>query len=585
MKLTRIHYRLSLSYLLVLVVSMAITTLLFTRFAEHYVEGQLGEQLRSQADFMATFLARYNALPDPSDLPMATHDLQASFAHVLKARLQVANSEGIVMSDTSNREGRQLEVPSLAAALAGEQAPWTAEEMQETVVHATAPIRARGEIIGVLDLSTPLADQSHLQDLRALLFLAFGVSLLVSWTMSALLSRTITRPIARMQAGAQRIANGDLNHVVAPVGHDELSRLAVALNRMARELRSRIEETSTLLESLEEGVVALDAGGAVRFLNSSARRLLDLGQGEVLNRPLQARDLDDVLAECRQRRDLVHRELAAANRRLQLYAVPYAQTEAGSGIMIVLRDVTELRRLEEVRSTFLSSVSHELRTPLTIIKGFAVTLEDGVDPSARRAVAVIDRETDRLTRLVDEVLELSRLRSHRLALSRVPTPADAVVAETVQELQPRAEELKVRLEAKVADDAVTVMADPDRLKQIVMNLVDNGLKYTPEGGHVTVATRVEAAAWELSVSDTGIGIPQEELPFLFERFFRGRDGRKQGGTGLGLAIVKELVDLLEGRIEVSSHTGQGTTIRVALPLAPQDQEPAAREENASLKEA
>jgi signal transduction histidine kinase len=229
----------------------------------------------------------------------------------------------------------------------------------------------------------------------------------------------------------------------------------------------------------------------------------------------------------------------------------------------------ELKKLEQARSEFLGNVSHELKTPLTIIKGFALTLlsEPGIPKEWTRSLELINRESDRLTALVEEILELTRLRSGRLALRLVPCDVEELLASVHCQMLPRAEKLGVALELDMERDLPTITADPDRLKEILINLIDNSLKYSQQGGSALIRARNGAGMIGLEVRDRGPGIPQEDIPFLFERFFRGSArSSKIEGSGLGLAIVKELVEAHGGTIAVKSTMGEGTVFEVSLPL-------------------
>jgi two-component system phosphate regulon sensor histidine kinase PhoR len=235
----------------------------------------------------------------------------------------------------------------------------------------------------------------------------------------------------------------------------------------------------------------------------------------------------------------------------------------------VLRDVTELRQTERLRRELTANVSHELRTPLTSIKGFAETLLDGAmqdDVTCRRFLAIIDGETDRLVKLVDDLLDLSLLESKRLTLELKPVDVSVLVAHTVDKLRPLAQTQRLTLHQS-APPGIVVSADADRLEQVLTNLVDNALKYTPEGGRVDVQVAAANGEIEVLVNDSGRGIGPEDLPHVFERFYRADRSRTRGsgGTGLGLAIAKHIVEAHGGRISVSSQPNAGTTFKVTLP--------------------
>ena len=267
-------------------------------------------------------------------------------------------------------------------------------------------------------------------------------------------------------------------------------------------------------------MVAYDPEGKITYVNRPARIQLQIEKEPDFR-------IDEAAQEYRH-----------GDREYRATWLPYEE----SGKLLVLRDVTDLRRLEEVRNLFLGSVSHELRTPLTIIKGFASTLAemDTIDPSLRTPLTRIDAEADRLTRLVSDLLDLTQFRSRRISLELEVLEPNEVVGEAVELFRHQAETQELNLEWRPGAPA-KVEADRDRLKQVVINLVGNALKFTPAGGRITLSSSLHERSWVLSIEDTGPGIEPEDLPHLFDHFFRGREQRKVGGTGLGLAVSKEIM--------------------------------------------
>ena len=262
-----------------------------------------------------------------------------------------------------------------------------------------------------------------------------------------------------------------------------------------------------------------------------------------------------------------------ANRVVQVHAVPLRLAPDEMGVVMMLHDVTELRRLEQVRTEFIANVSHELRTPLTAIQGFLETLLSGAleDPDqARRFLEIVARHTERLGRLLSDLTDLSNIELGRVSLRREPTQLDDVVDSVLAIIAPKAESGKVTVASAIDADAGRVRADRDRLAQILINLVDNAVKYTPAGGRVTVTARPTTAGMvEIAVQDTGVGIPPADLPRITERFYRVDKARSRelGGTGLGLAIVKHLVHAHAGELRIESEPDRGTTVRFTLPRA------------------
>ena len=401
------------------------------------------------------------------------------------------------------------------------------------------------------------------------LLLAAG---LVAWIMA----RALARPLVRIAGAAHDIAMGratEFPDVRVPelANHvDALRAMHHELERRFNDLRREREESRTLLEALSDGVIAADQRGNVISTNAAARRLLGYGTRGTLP-PLSE------LFHDRTHRAVMREVLAGAiieNRELDLgerTVMVSARAIEGAGTLIVLSDVTELRRLETVRRDFVANVSHELKTPLTAIAGYAETLaaEAASDAQAAKFAQTIVDNARRMQRLVDDLLDLSRIESGRWQPTPQPVDIATLARETWAPFTDRARERRIDFTVTVAPpgDGVTLAADPDAVRQILTNLFDNALRHTPPGGRIRVAAQRTGGDTVVSVSDTGSGIPADHLPRIFERFYRVDPGRsrQEGGTGLGLAIVKHLVEAQGGRVEAESQLGRGTTIRLYFP--------------------
>ena len=376
----------------------------------------------------------------------------------------------------------------------------------------------------------------------------------------------------------------------APVrSPDEIGVLGRALNAMALRVREKIEDlqheqakVGAILDGMVEGVVAVDERDHVLLMNERARAMLRLAESRAEGKPLleliRNVDLHRVFHDCRAAAEgtVTRRELSLAgppDLRLQVNGVPLRLGGDEVGAVAVLHDVTELRRLEQVRTEFIANVSHELRTPLTAIHGYLETLLGGAldeRENARRFLDIVFRHTERLGRLLGDLTDLSNIELGRLSLRLEPTPLGEVVDSVLAIIRPRADAGGVVLTTALDPALPRVLADRDRLAQILINLVDNAVKYTPAAGEVTVAARALAHdRLEVSVQDTGIGIPTADLPRITERFYRVDKARSRelGGTGLGLAIVKHLVLAHGGLLTIDSGPGRGTLVRVTLPAA------------------
>jgi len=402
-----------------------------------------------------------------------------------------------------------------------------------------------------------------------LMVLAAG---LLAW----LLARAIARPLLRIAEAAHDIAAGRLGDF-PDVRVPELAQHVDALRAMHHELERRFddlrrerEESRTLLEALSDGVLAADRRGTVVSTNAAARRLLGYDENEPLpplgelfhDRPHRA-----LMREVLTGAVVEGRELDLGGRTVVISARPLGD----GGTLLVLSDVTDLRRLETIRRDFVANVSHELKTPLTAIAGYAETLAaEASDKQAVGFAQTIVENARRMQRLVDDLLDLSRIESGGWQPELRTVGVEAAAREAWSPFAERALEQRIQFDTAVAADAETIGADPEALRQVFTNLFDNALRHTPPGGQIRVSAEPaleDANEVIVQVSDTGTGIPAEYLPRIFERFYRVDPGRsrQEGGTGLGLAIVKHLVEAHGGRVGASSTVGRGTAIRMQFP--------------------
>jgi two-component system, OmpR family, phosphate regulon sensor histidine kinase PhoR len=437
---------------------------------------------------------------------------------------------------------------------------------------------------GVIALATSLSQVNETVR-RARGAVAGGalVALAIGSLLAFVAGRSITRPLGALVGASRAIAAGVLPRFPRS-GVPDIDVLVQALRQMHRQLADRFEElrreraeTAALVQSMTEGVIAADGRGRITTANPAARRLL--GYEAEQNLP----DLPE-LFRIKAAREVVDAVLAGTpvqNRELELddsVLIVNARPLPAGGAVLVLHDVTELRRLEAVRRDFVANVSHELKTPLTSISGYAETiLTDRPAPELEhRFLATIVSNTRRMQRLVDDLLDLSRIESGRWQ----PNPETVDVVASARDawagLGERAAAGGVEFTVEVPPDATVVDADPDAVRQVLTNLFDNSLRYTPRAGRITLRSKADGTGVLLSVSDTGPGIPSEHLPRIFERFYRADSARsrEEGGTGLGLAIVKHLVEAHGGRVWAESERGRGTTVYSWFPGPGNHHEPA-----------
>jgi len=511
------------------------------------------------------------------------------------SRITLIAADGRVLADSEvavedlPRVENHAARPEVRAALAGGigRDRRTSATIGAPLLYAALPIVDGGRPIGVIRVALPLAAvTSSYAEIHRVMLAGGVVALVVACGIGLFVARRVTKPVVQMQAIARRMSEGDFT-VRAPIrSPDEIGSLGRALNGLAARLREKIHDlgheqakATAILDGMIEGVIAVDGRDIILLMNERARSMFGLdatrGEGKPFLEVIRNTELHEVFRESRTAGEgsVSHRELRLASpveRRVQVNAVPLRLAADEVGVVMVLHDVTELRRLEQVRTEFVANVSHELRTPLTAIQGYLETLLAGAleeRENARRFLEIVFRHTERLGRLLNDLTDLSNIELGRVSLKLAPTRLDEVVDAVLAIMGPKATSGRVTLRSRLPADLPPVLADRDRLVQIVINLVDNAVKYTPEGGRVTVQAQKPADGQvEVEVADTGIGIPPVDLPRITERFYRVDKARSRelGGTGLGLAIVKHLVFAHGGQLRIESEPGRGTTVRVSL---------------------
>jgi two-component system phosphate regulon sensor histidine kinase PhoR len=513
------------------------------------------------------------------------------------ARISVIAADGRVLGDSEvpvedlprveNHAGR----PEVRAALAGGVGRHrrTSATIGVSLLYVALPIMDGDHAVGVIRVALPLTVvTSSYAEIHRVMLAGGLVALVVACGIGLFVARRVTKPVVQMQTIARRMSEGDFT-VRAPIrSPDEIGALGRALNGLAARLRENIHDlgheqakATAILDGMIEGVIAVDGRDIILLMNERARSMFGLdatrGERKPFLEVIRNTELHEVFRESRAAGEgsVSHRELRLAipvERHVQVNAVPLRLGPDEVGVVMVLHDVTELRRLEQVRTEFVANVSHELRTPLTAIQGYLETLLSGAleeRQNARRFLEIVFRHTERLGRLLNDLTDLSNIELGRVALKLAPTRLDEVIDTVLAIMGPKAASERVGLSSRLPADLPTVLADRDRLVQVVLNLVDNAVKYTPEGGRVMVQARTAAEGQvEIDVIDTGIGIPPVDLPRITERFYRVDKARSRelGGTGLGLAIVKHLVFAHGGQLRIESEPGRGTTVHVTLPI-------------------
>ena len=425
------------------------------------------------------------------------------------------------------------------------------------------------------------AFQSGIGPVNAVLALVGATAVAASAIVACLSGRKSSRSIRDVTEGIGRIDAGDLDHRIRAESSGDTGDLVAAFNRMATSLTSMMgdlsgerNKLSAVMETMSDGVIVVDSSGDVELLNGAAATLFGVDPGVDPETPLSIgydHELRQLVAACREAGQPQYAEiiLTEGRRTVSAVATPLDE-EPGGAVLVTLHDLTELRQVETSRREFVSNVSHELRTPLSSIKAMAETLEDGGldDPSINADfVRRIHTEADRMTTLVNDLLELTSLQSGQADMKAQQVDIGSVIREEGSRYVQVAEGLGIEARVSVQDDLPKIVAQEDRMRQVVRNLLDNALKFTPENGRIDISAETNHEVVEVRVSDNGLGIPPESLPHIFERFYKVERSRRNEGSGLGLAIVKNIVQAYGGEVHVESREGEGSTFSFTLAVA------------------
>jgi len=423
------------------------------------------------------------------------------------------------------------------------------------------------------------------------LFFSSLVSLLIILFLAYIFLRILTQPIQRMREMTRWLANGSSEREIQIYSNDEWGELAKAVDEMKIRLREKIEEVSrerdylqTILKGMVEGVLVVDERGRIMMVNDALQKILSLSSEVVDKAPLEAirnTELEEAIRVAIQEGKNSAFELTfplSGGKTLEVNVVGISpsqeeiseQGEKMKGAIAVFHDISRLKELEKIRQDFVANVSHELRTPLTTIKGYTETLLDGAlkEDIAPQFLQVIQKHADRLTKIVEDLLALSKIESKEFYLKWEPLPLSELIDDVSDFVKEAAQKKKISISRSINPFSLKVTGDRNYLEQVFINLLDNAIKYTPEGGEISISAFEKGERdIQVGIKDNGIGVPKEDLSRIFERFYRVDKGRSQelGGTGLGLSIVKHIIQAHGGRVWAESQLGKGSTFYFTLP--------------------
>jgi two-component system phosphate regulon sensor histidine kinase PhoR len=583
--LSSTRWRIALPYTALIAIVMLGLTLYLSQVARAAYIRELEDRLTDEAELLADALSVELAAPQSGE------NLDAAvqrYAEMLGARVTVIAADGTVIGESHEDRTRMenhLYRPEVQSALSHGQGSSVrfSDTLGYDMLYVAVRVSDGSNLLGFVRVALSLQQvESSVGRLRWAIFGAGLTAAVVAMILAIVLAERTARPIRALTVVAGRMAKGELGVRLFPTSSDEVGQLTRAFNHMADQLEDKLAaladertQLAAVLENMADGVLIVSGEGRVELINPTAARLLGSSATEALGRSFaqvtRHHEVIDFWRDCQrpggERTGLL--EIGPEGLLWRVIVTPLEEKDE-TPCLVILQDLTEMHRLQTIRQDFIGNISHELRTPLASLKALVETLRDGAqqDPvAARRFLNLMETEVDALTQIVQESLELSRIESGRVPLRLSPTAVSEVILPVVERLSAQAERAGVAVHYSLPEDVGDVLADEERVRQVMSNLLHNAIKFTPSGGEVHISAEQIADEVVISVRDTGVGISREDLARVFERFYKADRARSSGGTGLGLAIAKHIVQAHGGRIWAQSTEGRGTTFFFTLPIA------------------
>lgn len=569
-------------FILLIVISMGVLGLYLTNFARDLQLDSLRSHLEKEARIIAE-ASQPAFLGHGDDLDA----LAKKIGEGIDARVTIIAVDGTVLGDsqedpsTMENHATRPEVRDALQSGIGESIRYSTT-LGVRMMYLAVPITNQSDVAGVARVALPLvAVQTSVNHVILIIGLAIAGTTVVAIMAAALIARATTRPIREMTKASRKIAGGELGQKIPISSRDETAQLAQAFNEMSLNLSKLVGDISTektklqtILSNMADAVMMVDVEGKVVLGNRATERLFNVREKDAIDKPLievvHDHEADEILKLCLKtsQTQTGQFESVISKRFIRVIAAPLVD-DSLTGALLLFQDLTELRGLQTMRRELIGNISHELRTPLAGIKAMLETLKEGAIEDKQAAADFLSRiegEADRMTQMVSEITELSRIETGRAELRMTPLNLKLLVEEVAAQLNPLAQRHQVTITTDLVTDLPAGRGDKDRIRQALVNLVHNAIKFNHPGGSVTMSTKASGEFVIVSVSDTGVGIPEEELPHVFERFYKADRARTRGGSGLGLAIAKHIVQAHGGSIWAQSEEGQGSTFSFSLPI-------------------
>ncbi|MBX9971699.1 cell wall metabolism sensor histidine kinase WalK [Cytobacillus firmus] len=590
-----IHLKFVIIYVLLILVAMQIIGVYFVRQLESTLKDNFKDAIQERVNLLTYYVEEQmtKVRPPDEEAPSLEEDIRRLLSDYNSAdisEVRVIEGESLRILGTSDPDnqgvvgGRSTDnLIKMAIATRQQVTEDLVDPQGQRIWVLVTPIKNSGEVNGAIYLVAKIENiYEQMRQINNIFTTGIAIALAITAILGILLAQTVTRPISDMRKQALAMAKGNFSRKVKVYGYDEIGQLAITFNSLTKKLQEAHATTegerrklSSVLSYMTDGVIATDRKGRVILINEPAAKMLNVSRETVLSSPivsLLGLEEDYNFEELLNERDSVILDYSSKSKTLILranFSVIQKETGFFNGLITVLHDITEQEKIDMERREFVANVSHELRTPLTTMRSYLEALAEGAwrdEEIAPNFLDVTQNETERMIRLVNDLLQLSKMDSKDYRLTKDWTDFIFFYNRIIDRFE-MTKQQNVTFERKLPDHSAFVEIDEDKLTQVLDNIISNALKYSPEGGKVTFSIEEKDEFIIVSVSDQGVGIPKENIDQIFERFYRVDKARtrKLGGTGLGLAIAKEMVEAHGGKIWAASTEGKGTTISFSLP--------------------
>ena len=583
-----IRWKLTATYLTVIFVSMTVVGLYLSYSMEKQTVAELHERLASHIGLATELVGAYTAShPGQTSLDPVCNDV----ANKVKARVIARDTEGKVIGDSS-RSNMDEPLPPAEKKLRDPACKICHSEVRSVSSHVVenGDVLVAGRKVATIEVSASTFGAKHTSGrTRRIILTGLIITTLLAGAISQRLAASIANPISKMNRMAKEIASGNLDQQVSIDSNDEVGQFAQSFNMMAQRLHEMMDavagekdKMATILATMADGVVVTDQRGCIVLFNKAAERMFLISAKDIVGRSIEDTGLNSEVAamvrETLEDGELVRRQIGVSEEPGMILSAHCTRIKDANGnkrgAVVALRDMTERLHQEKAQLDFVANVSHELRTPITAVRVTAEALRSGAKNNPElldKFLMSMVKESERLSQLIDDLLEIAKQDAGRRFTRRSEVSLSEVVEHAVAHVKPKADDQKLAVHVNVPRD-ITGYVDPEQIEQVLINLLDNAVKYTPPGGSVEVTASVDGGWAAVSVTDTGIGIPKKEIRRVFERFYRVDKARSRylGGTGLGLSIVKDIVTAHGGTVTVRSEIDKGSVFTFTVPRSKPD---------------